>query len=253
MKVVSIINLKGGVGKTLTALTMAWTLVLRQQKRVLLIDNDIQANVSKVLAVHDYDAPSMEHIMSGASARDVKTSTDWKGLDVIPSNTNLEAASNELAIDDTSNQNLRIKEALESVQDEYDYAILDCPPGIGLNVINALCASDEVIIPIRIDKNSLDGMEELFDMIAEVKGYYNTSLKSARCLITSYRDTVMQKAGCQILTQSDYECFMTKIRYSEKLMDYTWDKPLFEFSPNCAASVDYKKFVDEFLGGECHA
>ena len=253
MKVVSIINLKGGVGKTLTALTMAWTFVLRKQKKVLLIDNDIQANVSKVLSVHDYDAPSMEHIMEGMPAEKVKVSTEWEGLDVIPSNTNLEAASNELAMDDTSNQNLRIKEALESVQDEYDYAILDCPPGIGLNVINALCASDEVIIPIRIDKNSLDGMEELFDMIAEVKGYYNTSLKSARCLITSYRDTVMQKAGCRILTQSDYECFMTKIRYSEKLMDYTWDKPLFEFSPNCAASVDYKKFVDEFLGGECHA
>ena len=109
MKVVSIINLKGGVGKTLTALTMAWMLVLRQQKRVLLIDNDIQANVSKVLAVHDYDVPSMEHIMSGASARDVKTSTNWKGLDVIPSNTNLEAASNELAMDGSSNQNLQSK------------------------------------------------------------------------------------------------------------------------------------------------
>lgn len=249
MRVISIINLKGGVGKTLTALTMAWMLTEKKNKKVLLVDNDIQANLSKIFSVHNYDANSMEHIMEGASASECIAFTEWEGLHIIPSNTNLEAACNELAMDDSSNQNLRIKQSLESVRSEYDYCIIDCPPGIGLNVINALCASDDVIIPIRIDKNALDGMEELMDLVSEVRSYYNTDLKNVKCLITSYRNTIMQNSGCQILTQSKYECFDTKIRYSEKLFDYPWDIPLFEYSPNCAASVDYRKFTDEYLGG----
>ncbi len=262
MKTIAVINLKGGVGKTTTTLSMAHELSRRYEKKVLIVDNDPQANCTKFFGFHDYDSPSMEDVMKEPSGtwniRKALCTTTVNGIDLIPSNLNLEDASAELMTNKTDEQNTKLCRALEPLASEYDFCIIDCPPGIGLNVINALCAADDVIIPIKIDKNALDGMEELMEIVDEVRDF-GTATCDVHCLVTMYQRDPMIDAGCVTLAYSSYPCFETKVRHSAKVVGATfWRDFIAEYSPRCAASVDYRKVVKEYLaiieeGGDADA
>ena len=163
MKVVSIINLKGGVGKTTTAAIMAESLAETYHKRVLLFDNDKQGNISRLFDLYNGD------IVPGAcvalKSRVLVPGTIQKtaipGVDLVNSNYFMELVENEIRADQESPQHDRYKAALAAVAGEYDYCIVDNPPDLGINVINAIVATDEVIIPVNLDGYSLDGLEEL--------------------------------------------------------------------------------------------
>lgn len=163
MRTAAIVNLKGGVGKSTTAINLALIMATVYKYRVLLVDNDIQANVSKFFGVHSYDYKSMENVLrdTDTMAEDVIRSSGRVGLDIIPANMNMDAAAVDLMLDQEANQIVRLKDVLDQVEEQYDYCLIDCPPGVGINVLNALAAADDVIIPIKADKNALDGMEEL--------------------------------------------------------------------------------------------
>ncbi len=258
MYIVAVLNLKGGVGKTTTAINMAVWLARHYKKRVLLCDNDPQGNLSRHFECYDYDLPSMENIigLDDEPVQKVIQNTSQIGVDIIPANMNLESASAELMLNQTIEQNTRLKEALDNVKDEYDFCIIDCPPGIGINVLNALCAACEVIVPVKVDKYALDGMEELMDMAEEIRTF-NPLLKQVRCLVTMYRKEPMIEAGCKGLEKSSYETFCTKIRYSEKVTAASfWENDIFSYSYRSSAAVDYRRFVREFVEGlegvECH-
>lgn len=164
MRTAAIVNLKGGVGKSTTAINLALIMATVYKYRVLLVDNDIQANVSKFFGVHSYDYKSMENVLrdTDTMAEDVIRSSGRVGLDIIPANMNMDAAAVDLMLDQEANQIVRLKDVLDQVEEQYDYCLIDCPPGVGINVLNALAAADDVIIPIKADKNALDGMEEAF-------------------------------------------------------------------------------------------
>lgn len=171
MKVVSIINLKGGVGKTTTAAIMAESLAETYNKRVLLFDNDKQGNISRLFDLYNGD------IVPGAcvalKSRVLVPGTIQKtaipGVDLVNSNYFMELAENEIRADQESPQHDRYKAALAAVAGEYDYCIVDNPPDLGINVINAIVATDEVIIPVNLDGYSLDGLEELAAQVKNIR------------------------------------------------------------------------------------
>lgn len=251
MRTAAVVNLKGGVGKSTTAINMALIMSQVHGKNVLLIDNDFQAAVTKFFEKHSYDKPSMEDVLSSPTyfASDVITPSGRWGLDIIPSNMNLVAAADNLITDQDGDQMGRIRNILSQVEDEYDYCIIDCHPGVGIEVLNALAAADDIIIPIKADKNALDGMEELDDIIQEIKPY-NEKLKSVRCLVTMYTKDIDVIKGEEALRASKYDVFNTHIRHSKKVTAWTYEngQSLLETTPRSAATRDYKNLVLEYMG-----
>ena len=251
MKTAVVVNLKGGVGKSTTAINMALILSQEHGKRVLLVDNDFQAAVTKFFGKHSYDKPSMEDVLRGEVefAYDVIVPSGREGLDIIPANMNLVAAADDLMMNGDAQQLEQISKVLEKVEDKYDYCIIDCHPGIGIEVLNALAVADDIIIPIKADKNALDGMEELDDMIQEIKAY-NARLKTVRCLVTMYTRDLDVIKGEEALRNSKYDVFETHIRYSRKVTAWTYEngQSLSETTPRSGATKDYKNLVMEYIG-----
>lgn len=247
MKTIAIINLKGGVGKTTTAISMAHLLKERYKKRVLLIDNDPQGNASQFC--EKYSAIN-DGCGSGCILQNVRPAI-WKsentGLDIINANMTLLEADNELRAS-ADRQDNRMAEYLKTLEADYDFCIIDNPPAILMCTINALCAADEVIIQIMLDNWALDGAEVITGQIEEMKAL-NPRLRIAGILLTNYRKTAENEAAEKWLRQNaKYRVFQTQIRRSEKVTAATYyKKPIEEYSPRSAAAVSYRKFVNEYL------
>ena len=252
MKTISIINLKGGVAKTLTADNMAHVLAVFHNKRVLLVDNDKQGNTSKAFGVHSYDEKSLSDILTARriDPHEVIKKTRFQNIDVLPANMTLIRANLEVMMDSTRPQQTRLRAALGAVTGEYDYCIIDNAPDINISTINALVASDDVIIPIKIDKYAFDGLEELKEQIEDTRADWNPRLRLAGCLITCFQRTDADKQGEEWLrSQPEYPVFDTHIRYSEKVAESTFsESPIAEYSRRSGAAMDYIAFVREYLG-----
>ena len=154
----------------------------------------------------------------------------------------------DLMLDQEANQIVRLKDVLDQVEEQYDYCLIDCPPGVGINVLNALAAADDVIIPIKADKNALDGMEELTEVIEEIRPY-NPGLSLVKCLVTMFTNDISVVKGEEALRKSEYSTFNTHIRYSKKVVDWTYEKrkSLIETTPRSAATRDYKSLAAEYI------
>ena len=127
MIIITIANLKGGVGKTVTAINVSYLLAAEHGKRVLLVDNDQQGNSSQFFGRYSYDKPSMSDVMKRTvHAREVIQHTDYEGLDIIPSNLTLAEAERAVMMDSVVPQQIRLRECLREVKDDYDYVIIDC-------------------------------------------------------------------------------------------------------------------------------
>ena len=191
MKTISIINLKGGVAKTLTADNMAHVLAVFHNKRVLLVDNDKQGNTSKAFGVHSYDEKSLSDILTARRLDpwEVIRKTRFENIDVLPANMTLIRANLEVMMDSARPQQTRLRDVLNVVAKDgfYDYCIIDNAPDINISTINALVASDDVIIPIKIDKYAFDGLAELKEQIEDTRDDLNPRLRLAGCLITCWQ------------------------------------------------------------------
>lgn len=264
MRTVSILNLKGGVAKTFTAVNMAYELHRRGFK-VLLIDNDKQGNLSKAYGRYNADevAP-IARLLSGEWQRagEIIQPTDYKGIDIITSNMSLFGATWNLTKEDNENQIERYKQLTKCadwVGFAYDYCIIDNPPDIGLNVVNALAITDEVIVPVKIDEDALEGLDIVAEQIEEARAF-NERLHLRGVLVTVYQNTDGEAAGVEWLRQQwndvsseRYRKYLIlgTIRYSRKVAENSFmRKPIYEYSPCCGAAQDYKKFVTRYTGKE---
>lgn len=251
MKTISIINLKGGVGKTVSAINIAFVLSSLHGQRVLLIDNDKQGNSTKFFGLHSDEDPSMSEILTvrGIEAADVIKHTRYSGLDLLPANMSLLRANKEALIDTTRPQQTRLKRALKSVTGNYDYCIVDNAPDINISVINALMITDDVLVPVKIDKFAFDGLDILAEQIDEVKEA-NEQLDFAGCFITCFQRNNVNVQGLELLrSQGKYPVFQTVIRNTTKVGETTFSgKPLQEYSKNSTAARDYVELVKEYMG-----
>lgn len=246
MRTISFMNLKGGVGKTTTAINMAMLLSDLGYK-VLLVDNDPQGSASKFFGIHDYDKESMEDILSGREKTEDVIQKISDNLSMITANMNMDIACQQLMSDSEEEQNTKLKNALHSVNRTYDFCVIDCQPGMGLNTINALVATDDIVIPVKLDKQSLDGVAELDAFVDEAK-VFNSEVKIVKCLVTIYQGDMLSICGKDYL-QKNHEAFNTVIRFSSRVNDWTYEEgtSLCSFSPRCNAARDYKQLVKEYL------
>lgn len=250
MKVISIINLKGGVAKTMSSINIAHILSTIHNKKVLIIDNDKQGNTTKFFDMHSESDLSIAEIMTNRNVEleEVIKQTKYKNLDIIPSNMKLLRANLDVIMDMSRPQQTRLKKALEQIEGEYDYCIIDNPPDINISVINALVASDDVLIPIKVDKFSFDGMNELIEQIENAKEM-NPRLNLKGCFVTLFAKNDVNVQGEQLLnSDKKYSMFKTHIRRTVKADESTFTNiPLLEYSKRCGATKDYIALVEEYL------
>lgn len=251
MKTISIINLKGGVAKTISAANMAHILAVIHNKRVLLVDNDKQGNASKMFNLHSYDEPSVAEVLTdrNVNLNEIIASTQYKNLDLIPANMNLLRANLQVLLDSSRPQQTRFRTAFKAISNDYDYCIIDNAPDINISTINALVASDDVMIPIKIDKFAFDGLAELKEQIDNTREELNPCLCLKGCFVTCYQRNEVNKQGEEWLnTQREFPVFKTHIRKTEKVDESTFAAaPIIEYSRRCGAALDYIKLVEEYL------
>lgn len=251
MKTISIINLKGGVAKTISAANMAHILAEVHGKRVLLVDNDKQGNASKLFGLHSYEEMSIADVLTDRNAplENIIAPTQFERLDLMPANMTLLEANLKVMLDTARQRETRLKKALEGVAGQYDYCIIDNAPDINISVINALVASDYVLIPIKIDNFAFDGLKELKEQIDNTREEMNPALQLLGCFVTCYQNNDVNRQGEEWLNaQSDFPVFATHIRRTEKVDESTFaSTPIMLYSRRCGATLDYLKFVDELL------
>ena len=180
-KIISIINQKGGVGKTTTAVNLS-ALMADMGQRVLLIDLDPQGNATSGLGMAVEDKSAYEVLMGRIQMKDLVEKTDFKNLSIAGSDIRL--ADAELQLVNVDKREYRLKTALAAVQKDFDFVIIDCPPSLSLLTVNALCASDSVIIPIQCEYYALEGVASLVQTIQKVKKTLNPRLEIEGVLLT---------------------------------------------------------------------
>lgn len=243
---IAIINLKGGVGKSVTACNLAAELAAKS-KSVLVVDLDKQGNTSKFFGVLDYESPSVAEVMLGESGIEAAIVMGVGGLGVhlLPCDMRMLKANRTILMDNGPRQ-FHLRDALECVAGDYDYCIMDCPPDLDMGSINALCAADWVIIPVDCDKWACDGMQEIVEQIEQVQAYYNPCLKIMGALMTKYRRTRYAEDIIKQLCSSGISVLETVIRYTVKVSEAARaGMPLLEYAPDCTAAVDYRALTEE--------
>ena len=184
-KIISFANQKGGVGKTTSAVNIASSLGVLGYK-VLLIDLDPQGNATSGVGIMKKALKStvFDLLTSDASADSVTLKTQYDNLSVIPAHTTLARAEYELG--DVENGEYVMKEKLNQIRENYDYIIIDCPPSLGMLTVNAMTASDGVVIPMQCEFYSLEGMSQLLNTVKKIKNLYNPDLQLVGILLTMY-------------------------------------------------------------------
>lgn len=245
MRTTAILNLKGGVAKTVTCVNMAAILAADYGKRVLVVDADSQANTTEFFGGAETCASTMSDLLRRLDVNAVIRTTDTERISLI-------AADESLMDLDLSA--VKSKEAdmgcldrlLAEHRDEYDYCLIDCPPAFNAAAAAALLAADDVIIPIKLDAFSLRGMANLMRQVANMQTI-NPNLRVAGLLPTMVYPSKQIKKALGILQMSDFNVYHT-IRKTNKVDDMTFaQRPLIESSPRSAACVDYRRFVESYV------
>ncbi|MCL1999688.1 MAG: ParA family protein [Turicibacter sp.] len=254
MKTTNIINLKGGVGKTISAINIAYTLATKHNQRTLLIDNDKQANVSKFFGLHGDDVAGIAELLTQTGKNRKSTTsyikpTQYDNLSIITSNMGLLQANRLILIDTNTSQQTRLKKALEQVASNYDYCIIDNPLDMDMGVINALVAGQDVLIPMKMDKFAFDGLKELRDVLEGIEEF-NPKLNLRGCFITMQSATVAGKDGERWLREnSGLPVFAAIIRKTVKVDESTFSSEPLALSAHkqAQAAADYEALVAEYL------
>lgn len=247
-KIFAIINQKGGVGKSTTAEAMASGLTLRGF-RCLSIDLDAQGNMTYTLRGNTDGATVLGVLMGEVKPFGAIQHTEKFG-DIIVSSKALSGADGFIT---ATGKEYRLKEALEKVNDMYDYMIIDTPPALGILTVNALTTCHSVIIPAQAEIYSLQGIEQLSQTMDPVKKYCNPDLNIAGILLTRYSQrTVLSREVAdmakQLAEKLGTKVFETAIRENISVKEaQISQKSLFEYAPNSNAAKDYSDFLDELL------
>ncbi len=208
-KIISFSNQKGGVGKTTSAVNIAASLGVLGYK-VLLIDLDPQGNATSGVGISKKTLKkSINDVLVGnAAARETIVETEFENLHIIPAHISLAGAEYNLYQGNGAERVM--KNALEDIKEEYDYIIIDCPPSLSMLTINAMVASDGIIIPMKCEFYSLEGLAQLTVTINRIKANYNSSLNITGILITMYSSRLLLSA--QVMEEM-------KRHYSDKLFE----------------------------------
>ncbi len=249
MKVIAIMNVKGGVGKTMTACNMAHILADTYQQRVLLIDADPQGNATTFFNIDTRDGGLTEILGGLCNCYDeFVQQTDYERVHMIGCDTSLFGVDLATGTADTDPRKALtdLKDALTEA-DAYDIVLIDCPPSFTVSAIAALAAADSVIVPVKLDAFSVDGMEFLLDQLAAVRRI-NGKAALEGVLVTLWHNCISNVQAENELRNRGIRVFETHIRRSDKADESTWyHEPICSYSRFSSTARDYRDFVAEFV------
>jgi chromosome partitioning protein len=251
-RVISVVNQKGGVGKTTTAINLAASLAASELK-VLLVDSDPQGNSTTGLGVEKpEDLKTIYHLLIGdAPAADVIVETAYESLSLIPADKNLVAANLDLV--DEDDREKRLRTALAKVKDDFDYVLIDCPPALDLLTLNALVASDSVLVPIQCEFFALEGISQLMDTVERVRESFDQPLELEGVLLTMYDDrtNLTRQVEADLREFFGNDVFHTVIPRSIRLAEApSFGKPILNYDPRSRGAESYIQLAKEILANE---
>lgn len=247
MKTISIMNVKGGVGKTITAVNVAQILAVELGQKVLLIDADAQADATAMLASADEgDFSGLYGVIEvGGVAMDFVSETKYRNLDIVTGASDLFYVSMSQA----EAVNKTLGDFLQNVEEDgqYDFCIIDCPPSFSAPSVAAICNSDQIVIPVKLDAFGLRGCQFLVDQV-EALNEINPLVNVSGALVTMYHNCEVCNQSLEMLRGSGVPVFDTVIRRTDKADESTfYGQALCEYSRWSSAGRDYRAFVDELL------
>lgn len=249
-RIITIANQKGGVGKTTTALNLAASLGEAKQK-VLLLDFDPQGNAGSGLGVRDVEKSIYEVLSGELPVEDILHTEIVENVDFLPGNRNLAAMDAELANEE--NKNYLLKDILDKMAKNYDYIFIDCPPSLGTLTINALTASDSVLIPIQCEYYALEGLSQMLETIQTVQEALNESLSIEGILFTMYdsRNLLSQDVVRAVKEHFNVKIFDTIIPRNVRLAEApSHGLPINLYDGSSTGADAYRKLAGEILEKE---
>ncbi len=248
-KIISFINQKGGVGKTTTCVNLA-TFLAAYGKKVLIIDLDPQGNattgvgIDKNLEMNTF----YDILLDECTIKEAIIQTKFKNLSILPSNVDL--AGSEVSLVQRENREKVLKNIISTIKNDYDYIAIDCPPSLGLLTVNALTATDTIIIPIQCEFYALEGLSQLMNTVKLVKEYLNSSIEIEGVVLTmkDNRSNLVNQVAKEIKAFFGRKVYDTVIPRNVRLAEApSHGLPIFVYDNRSTGSIAYQDLAIEFL------
>ena len=250
-KVISIVNQKGGVGKTTTPVNLSASLGVLE-KNILLIDADPQANATSALGIDlkpEHENKTIYEVLENQiDINSAILKTDSPNLDIIPSTIDLVGAEIEL-VNEIDREKM-LQKQIQFIKSKYDFILIDCPPSLGLITINVLTASNSVIIPIQCEYFALEGLGKLMNTIRKIQNYHNQELSIEGLLLTMYDSRLRLSNNVIEEVKMHFEeiVFNTIIQRNVRLSEATgFGKSIIKYDANCRGAINYLNLAKEFI------
>ena len=246
MPIIGLINQKGGVGKTTTAINLA--VALAERRQVLLVDLDPQANASSGLGIRDVELSVYDVLVGAAPARQAIIASEWAGLHILPASADLAGAAVEL---DASSDNLKLlAKSLIGVRANYEYIVVDAPPSLGALTLNGLVAANLLILPLQSEYYALEGIAGMVETVERIQSSQNPQLRILGILLTMFdaRTKLSREVEENVRRHFPGQVFATVIPRSVRLAEApSYGQPIFEYAPQSRGALAYRRLAEEVL------